>query len=167
MTEEKITVIEKPIEKKEARGFLAGMIMLIPNFLKLLGRLFRDSRVPTTEKALLVGAIIYVISPLDLIPDFIPFVGEIDDLYLVSLVLLRLMARTDDNILREHWDGRGDISSVVDKIVRAAQYILPKRVQRILLGKVEIAPQIKGGLFSSPAAPEDIEDAREKQRRRS
>lgn len=167
MTEEKITVIEKPIEKKEARGFLSGMIMLIPNFLKLLGRLFRDSRVPTTEKALLVGAIIYVISPLDLIPDFIPFVGEIDDLYLVSLVLLRLMARTDDNILREHWDGRGDISSVVDKIVRAAQYILPKRVQRILLGKVEIAPQIKGGLFSSPAAPEDIEDAREKQRRRS
>lgn len=167
MTEEKITVIEKPIEKKDARGFLSGMIMLIPNFLKLLGRLFRDSRVPTTEKALLVGAIIYVISPLDLIPDFIPFVGEIDDLYLVSLVLLRLMARTDDNILREHWDGRGDISSVVDKIVRAAQYILPKRVQRILLGKVEIAPQIKGGLFSSPAAPEDIEDAREKQRRRS
>ncbi len=171
MTEEKIMriekPIEKPIEKKTARGYLTGVIMLIPNFLKLLGRLFRDSRVPTTEKALLVGTIIYVISPIDLIPDFIPFIGEIDDLYLVSLVLLRLLARTDDNILREHWDGRGDLTTTIDKIVRASQYILPKRVQRILLGKVEIAPQIKGGLFSSPAAPENIEEAREKQRRRS
>ncbi|MEO6726472.1 MAG: YkvA family protein [Blastocatellia bacterium] len=167
MTEQKLMPIEKPIEKKQARGFLTGVIMLIPNFLKLLGRLFRDSRVPTTEKALLVGAIIYVISPIDLIPDFIPFIGEIDDLYLVSLVLLRLLARTDDNVLREHWDGRGDLISTVDKIVRAAQYILPKRVQRILLGKVVIAPQVKGGLFSSPAVPEDIEVAREKQRRRS
>lgn len=167
MTEQKLVPIEKPIEKKEARGFLTGGIMLIPNFLKLLGRLFRDSRVPMTEKALLVGTIIYIISPLDLLPDVIPFIGQVDDLYLTALVLLRLLARTDDNVLREHWDGRGDLSAIVDKVLRAAQYILPKRVQRILLGKVEIAPQIKGGLFSSPAAPEDIEAAREKQRRRS
>ena len=166
MAEQKVILVEK-VEKKEARGFLMSMIMLIPNFLKLLGRLFRDSRVSTTEKALLVGTIIYVISPLDLIPDVIPFIGEIDDLYLVSLVLLRLLARTDDDVLREHWDGRGNLVSMVDKIVRAAQYVLPKRVQRILLGRVEIAPQLKGGLLSSPAAPEDIEAAREKQARRS
>ena len=163
MTEQNVT----PIEKKQARGFLTGVVMLIPNFLKLLGRLFRDPRVPTTEKALLVGAIIYVISPLDLIPDFIPFIGEVDDLYLVALVLLRLLARTDDDVLREHWDGRGDLNTVVDKILRAAQYVLPKRVQRILLGRVEIAPQVKGGLLSSPAVPENIEAAREKQKRRS
>lgn len=163
MTEQNVT----PIETKQARGFLMSVIMLIPDFLKLLGRLFRDSRVPTTEKALLVGSIIYVISPIDLIPDFIPFIGQVDDLYLVALVLLRMLARTDDDVLRQHWDGGGDLSSIVDKIVRAAQYVLPKRVQRILLGKIEIAPQIKGGLLSSPAIVEDIEVAREKQRRRS
>jgi uncharacterized membrane protein YkvA (DUF1232 family) len=163
MTEQNVT----PTETKQAQGFLKSVIMLIPNFLKLLGRLFRDPRVPTTEKALLVGTIIYVISPIDLIPDFIPFLGEIDDLYLVALVLLRLLARTDDDVLREHWDGRGDLTTVVDKIVRAAQYVLPKRVQRILLGRVEIAPQVKGGLLSSPAVPENIEAAREKQKRRS
>ena len=167
MAKQNVTAIETKVETKQARGFLTGVIMLIPNFLKLLGRLFRDPRVPTTEKALLVGAIIYVISPIDLIPDFIPFIGEIDDLYLVALVLLRLMARTDDDVLRQHWDGRGDLASIVDKILRAAQYVLPKRVQRILLGRVEIAPQIKGGLLSSPAVPADIEAAREKQRRRS
>lgn len=156
-----------PSEPKGARGFLKSVIMLIPNFLKLLMRLLKDSRVPTAEKAMLIGAIVYVISPLDLIPDVIPFIGEVDDLYLVSLVLLRMLTRTDDDVLREHWDGRGDLASVVNKIARAAQYILPKRIQRILLGRVEIAPQVKGGLLSSPAAPEDIEAAREKQARRS
>ena len=161
MEEKNLTLVAEVQDRKQARGFLHSTIMLIPNFLKLLYRLFKDSRVPTAEKALLIGAIVYVISPLDLIPDFIPFIGEIDDLYLVALVLLRLMSRTDDDILREHWDGRGDLVSMIDKIVRAAQYVLPKRVQRILLGRVEIAPQVKGGLFSSPATPESIEAGRE------
>lgn len=164
MEEKNLTLVTEVKDRKQARGFLHGVIMLIPNFLKLLYRLFKDSRVPTAEKALLIGAIVYVISPLDLIPDFIPFIGEIDDLYLVALVLLRLMSRTDDDILREHWDGRGDLVSMIDKIVRAAQYVLPKRVQRILLGRVEIAPQVKGGLFSSPATPESIEAGRERDR---
>lgn len=168
MEENKIARIDsyKPEKRKEAKGFLMSMIMLIPNFLKLLGRLFKDSRVPMAEKAMLVGAIAYVISPLDLIPDVIPVIGQVDDLYLIALVVLRLLARTDDAVLQEHWDGRGDLVSIVNKIVRAAQYVLPKRMQRILLGRVDIAPRIKGGLMSSPAAVEDIDDARERQARR-
>src|SRR5919109_964533 len=132
-------------ERKEARGILRSALMLIPNFLKLLFRLFKDSRVPLAEKALLIGVIAYVISPLDLIPDFVPFVGQVDDLYLIALVVLRLLTRTSDDVLRAHWDGRGDLVATVDKIDRAARYILPKRIRNILLGRVEIAPQIKGG----------------------
>lgn len=166
MEENKIVRIEEYGNRKEAKGFLKSMIMLIPNFLLLLGRLFKDSRVPLAEKAMLVGAIAYVISPLDLIPDVIPVIGQVDDLYLVGLVLLRLLARTDDQVIQEHWEGRGDLASIVNKIVRAAQFVLPKRMQRILLGRVDIAPKIKGGIISSPAAVEDIDDARERQARR-
>ena len=155
-----------PENRREAKGFLRGTIMLIPNFLKLLGRLFKDSRVPMAEKAMVVGAIAYVISPQDLLPDVIPIIGQVEDLYLIGLVVLRLLARTDDAVLQEHWDGRGDLVSIVNKIVRAAQYILPKRMQRILLGRVDIAPKIKGGIISSPAAVEDLEDARERKARR-
>jgi uncharacterized membrane protein YkvA (DUF1232 family) len=144
-------------ERKEARGILRSALMLVPNFLKLLYRLFKDSRVPLAEKALLIGVIAYIVSPLDLIPDFVPFVGQVDDLYLIALVVLRLLTRTGDDVLREHWDGRGDLAATVDKIDRAARYILPKRIRHILLGRVEIAPQIKGGLLSSPSAPEEIE----------
>ena len=154
-------------ERKQARGFLRQTILLIPNFLKLLFRLFKDNRVPLTEKALLVGTIAYVVSPLGFIPDFIPFVGQVDDLYLIALIVLRMLGRTDDKVLREHWDGTGDLVSVVDKISRAAQYVLPKRVRHILLGRVEIAPQVKGGLLSSPADPEPIDRYNEKRVRRS
>lgn len=157
---------DNPESRKASRGFLRGAIMLIPNFLKLLYRLFKDSRVPMTEKALIIGTIAYVVSPIDLLPDVIPFVGQVDDLYLIGLVTLRLLSRTDDEVLREHWDGSGDLASLVNKVVRAAQYILPKRVQRILLGRAEIAPHVKGGLLSSPAAAEDIELARERKAQR-
>lgn len=144
-------------ERKQARGVLKEALMLIPNFLKLLYRLFKDSRVPLAEKALLIGTIVYIISPLDFIPDLIPFIGQVDDLYLIALVVLRLLARTSGEVLREHWDGAGDLAALVGRIERAARYILPARIQRILLGRVEIAPQVKGGLLSSPAAPDDIE----------
>lgn len=166
MEQNKIVRIDDYNNRKEAKGFLKGVIMLIPNFLKLLYRLFKDSRVPMAEKAMVVGAIAYVVSPLDLLPDVIPFIGQVDDLYLIGLVVLRLLARTDDAVIQEHWDGRGDLASLVNKIVRAAQFVLPKKMQRILLGRVDIAPKIKGGLMSSPAAVEDIDDARERQARR-
>jgi len=155
-------------ERKQARGILKEALMLIPNFLKLLYRLFTDPRVPLAEKVLLVGTIVYVVSPLDFIPDVIPFIGQVDDLYLVALVVLRLLSRTNGEILREHWDGGGDLSALVSRIERAARYVLPARIQRILLGRVEIAPQVKGGLLSSPASPtpiepvEDIETARKR-----
>jgi uncharacterized membrane protein YkvA (DUF1232 family) len=144
-------------ERKHRRGVLREALALIPNFLKLLYRLFKDSRAPLAEKALLAGTIIYVVSPLDFIPDLIPFIGQVDDLYLVALVVLRLLSRTDDKVLREHWDGGGDLAALVGRIERAARYVLPRSIRRILLGRVEIAPQFEGGLIASPSAPDDIE----------
>ena len=159
MAEQMVDRVEQ-IEKKQARGILKRGLFLIPNFVKLLARLFKDGRVPTAEKAMLIGAIIYVISPLDLLPDMIPFLGQVDDLYLIGLVMLRLLSRSPQDAIREHWDGGGDLAGIVQKIVTAAQYVLPKRVSHILLGRVEIAPKVKGGLLSSPAAPGSIEGKR-------
>src|SRR5215468_6561315 len=144
-------------ERKHERRVLRGAITLIPNFLKLLYRLFKDPRTPLAEKALLAGTIVYVISPLDFIPDLFPFIGQVDDIYLVTLVILRLLSRTNDEVLREHWDGGGDLVALVGRVEKAARYFLPRRIQQVLLGRVEIAPQVKGGLLASPAAPDDIE----------
>jgi uncharacterized membrane protein YkvA (DUF1232 family) len=95
------------------------------------------------EKALFAAAIVYVIVPLDFIPDVFPFIGQIDDLYLVALTLLRLLNRTDETVIRQHWDGGGDIVKLADSIAGIAPMLLPKRVTRVLSAKVELAPADK------------------------
>ena len=153
-------------ERKKERGILKSALLLIPDFLKLLFRLVKDGRVPAAEKAMLIGTIVYVISPLDLLPDVLPFLGQVDDLYLVALVILRLLSRTPPDVLDEHWDGRGALSSVVAGIYKAARYVLPSRVRRILLGRVEIGTQSQRALLTSPGEPESIERHRKEKLRR-
>ena len=130
----------KKKEKSELKSRLKSFLMFLPNLLVLLGRLVKDSRVPTAEKALLLGAVIYVISPLDLIPDVFPFIGQVDDLYVVALVVLRLINRTDESVVRQHWPGGGDIVSLANSIAGVAPKFLPKRISRVITSRVELAP---------------------------
>jgi uncharacterized membrane protein YkvA (DUF1232 family) len=127
-------------EKSQIKSRMNNFLMFLPNMFTLLGRLLKDSRVPLTEKALFAGAIVYVIMPLDFIPDIFPFIGQVDDIYLVALTLLRLLNRTDEGIVREHWSGGGDIVSLTNSIAGLAPMLLPKRVTRVLSSKVEMAP---------------------------
>lgn len=135
-TDEAVKITRK--QKKKLRGRMGGFLMFLPNMVLLLGRLLKDPRVATAEKALFVAAIVYVISPLDFIPDFFPFIGQVDDIYMVALTLLRLINRTDLDVVREHWDGGGDIAALADSIASIAPKFLPKRVSRVLSSKVEM-----------------------------
>lgn len=114
--------------------------MFLPNLFTLLLRLLKDSRVPNPEKALFAAAVVYVISPLDFIPDVFPFIGQVDDLYVVALVLLRLINRTDDRVVRQLWPGRGDIVALADSIANIAPKFLPRRISRVITSRVELAP---------------------------
>jgi len=124
-----------------ARRRLKNLLMFIPNMLLLCARLLTDSRVPTAERALVAGAIVYAIVPFDLIPDMIPFVGQIDDAYLIALSLLRLMERTDPKVVREHWSGGGDVIELVGAAAMLAAKFLPKQIRRVLTSRVELAPE--------------------------
>ena len=118
---------------------MSNFLLFLPNMFKMLGKLLADARVPLAEKALFAAAVIYVIVPLDFIPDVFPFIGQVDDLYLVALTLLRLLNKTDADVLRQNWDGGGDIVKLADSIASLAPAILPKRVTKILTSKVELA----------------------------
>ena len=126
-------------EKLQLKSRMKNLLMFLPNLATLCFQLLKDGRVPLAEKALFVAAIIYFISPLDFIPDVLPFIGQIDDLYLIALTLVRLVSRTDERILREHWTGGGDIIQLVDAVIALAPRFLPKRVNRVLTAKVEMA----------------------------
>jgi uncharacterized membrane protein YkvA (DUF1232 family) len=127
-------------EQSEMRGRLGSFLMFLPNLVLLLGRLLRDAAVPAAEKALFAAAVIYVISPLDFIPDVFPFIGQVDDLYVVALVLLRLVNRTDESVVRRHWSGGGDIVALAESIANIAPKFLPRRVARVITSRVELAP---------------------------
>jgi uncharacterized membrane protein YkvA (DUF1232 family) len=75
----------------------------LPKLIRLVGRLFRDSRVPIFGKIVVIMSIVYLLSPLDLIPDFlIPIVGEIDDIAIILAGLRFLLRQTPPNVLEEH-----------------------------------------------------------------
>lgn len=118
---------------------MKNLLLFLPNMVALCFRLAADARVPVAEKALFAAAIVYAIVPFDFLPDMLPFIGQIDDIYLIALVLLRLVSRTDAQVVREHWRGGGDIIQLADSIASIAPVLLPKRVNRFLTARVDMA----------------------------
>ena len=130
-------------ERVEGRGRMRNFLLFLPNLVSLIGRLIKDGRVPSAEKALFGAALVYFFVPIDLIPDFFPFIGQVDDIYLIALTLMRLLNNTDAEIVRQHWKGGGDIVALIQLIVGFAPKFLPKRIAKILLTKVDYNPAMK------------------------
>jgi uncharacterized membrane protein YkvA (DUF1232 family) len=131
---------------------MTNLLLVIPNLLLLSARLMVDPRVPAKERLLVAGAIVYAFVPLDLIPDMLPFVGQVDDAYLIALSLLRLMTVTEPRVVREHWRGGGDVVELVGATAMLAGRLLPRRIRRVLTSQVE-APQPTPGKKDTIAKP--------------
>jgi len=139
----------KRTEKTKLTSRMKNLLMFLPNMVVLSAKLMVDSRVPRTERALFAAAVIYAIIPFDFIPDMIPFIGQVDDLFLVALTLLRLIDRTDDMVVREHWRGGGDIVQLAESAATIAPLLMPKRVARVLLSKVKPTKEGSGLIASA------------------
>jgi uncharacterized membrane protein YkvA (DUF1232 family) len=87
--------------REDARA-LAGFI---PDCVVLFSRLMADNRVPRRRKLLLAALVGYLALPFDLVPDFIPIAGQLDDVLIVALVLRRFLRGGGDDLVREHWPG--------------------------------------------------------------
>jgi uncharacterized membrane protein YkvA (DUF1232 family) len=81
------------------------LVALVPNLVVLFRGLIRDPRVPRSSRLWLWFAVAWLISPIDLIPEFVPVAGPLDDAIVASLVLRHVLRRTDRNVLSEHWRG--------------------------------------------------------------
>ncbi len=117
-----------------AKRAVMHAIRLIPSYVKLLFGLMTDSRVSRMDKLFVVGAAAYIISPIDFIPDFIPFLGEVDDIFLLMLALRRLVDNTGWRVLKDHWQGDPhDLSDInFSAIISAAGFFLPRSIKRKL-----------------------------------
>ena len=86
--------------REDARAF-GGFV---PDCVVLFARLLRDERLPRRHKVIVGALIPYLAMPFDLVPDFIPVAGQLDDAVIVAFVL-RLVARKSPQLIREHWPG--------------------------------------------------------------
>jgi uncharacterized membrane protein YkvA (DUF1232 family) len=77
----------------------------IPDSMILVRRLIADQRVPRSRKALLAVLIAYLALPIDLVPDFIPIAGQLDDVIVLALVLGAILRAGGEQLLDEHWPG--------------------------------------------------------------
>jgi len=87
--------------REDARAFAT----LIPDCIVLVSRLIREPRVPRRGKLLLILLVGYLALPFDLVPDFIPVAGQLDDAIVVALVLRVLLRSSGPALVREHWPG--------------------------------------------------------------
>jgi uncharacterized membrane protein YkvA (DUF1232 family) len=82
-----------------------ALATFIPDCIVLVTRLARDPRVPRRRKFLLLGLAGYLAVPFDLVPDFIPVAGQLDDAIIVALALRHFVRAGGEPLIREHWPG--------------------------------------------------------------
>jgi uncharacterized membrane protein YkvA (DUF1232 family) len=87
------------------RSQARALVTLIPNLILLFRGLLADPRVPRRSKGWIWFALVWFISPIDLIPEFIPVAGPLDDAIVAALVLRHVLRRTDPAVLADHWRG--------------------------------------------------------------
>ena len=102
--------------RSDARA-LAGFI---PDGLVLLRRLLADPRVPRRRKVVLGVLVGYLLMPIDLVPDFIPVAGQLDDVIVAALALRYVMRGGGEPLLREHWPGPPQSLELVVRVAYGA-----------------------------------------------
>jgi len=112
-------------ERPTAQTQLKEYLLIAPRLVKLLWRLSRDPRVPARSKATLVILGAYIASPIDVIPDFLPGIGQLDDLVIVAFALDQMLNRVPEEVVRSHWEGDDDILQIVREILDISTAFVP------------------------------------------
>ena len=95
------------------RGDARAFATFIPDCIVLVSRLARDPRVPRRRKLLLLALVGYLALPFDLVPDFIPVAGQLDDAIILALVLRSFIRSSGAEVIRELWPGPQDSLALV------------------------------------------------------
>jgi len=100
------------------RTIARELVSFLPNVIRLFRGLLGDERVPRSSKVLLLLGAFWLASPIDLIPEFLPGVGALDDAVVAGLVLRHVVKRAGPDVVKDHW--RGD-PKTIGVLLRAAR----------------------------------------------
>jgi uncharacterized membrane protein YkvA (DUF1232 family) len=105
------------------------LLRALPDLGRMLVRLVADPVLPRAAKVALAAAVVYLASPLDLIPDFVPLLGYLDDVLVAALVVDGVVNWVDRGLLLKYWPGTPDS---LERIARAARLLaawVPRRLK--------------------------------------
>jgi uncharacterized membrane protein YkvA (DUF1232 family) len=102
------------------QGDVRMIARVVPHCAVLFKRLLADRRVPSRWKLASGFALVYLAVPFDLVPDFIPVAGQLDDAIVVALVLRGLLRSAGPRLLREHWPGPAALLAPLERFAGAA-----------------------------------------------
>lgn len=108
-----IVVVGREHRRHPERQSLGELLRLIPDVLRLLKRLVGDRTVPWGVRVWLVVLIAYLVSPIDLIPDFIPVLGYADDALIVAIAMRFALRHAGSAAIERHWPGSPEGLSAV------------------------------------------------------
>jgi uncharacterized membrane protein YkvA (DUF1232 family) len=106
-----------------------GLLRALPDVVRLVTRLATDPVLPRAAKIALAAAAVYLMSPIDLIPDFVPLVGYIDDALIAAVVLDGVLNFVDRAVVLRYWPGS---PQSLDRLARAAKLLaiwVPRRLK--------------------------------------
>jgi uncharacterized membrane protein YkvA (DUF1232 family) len=101
------------------RALARELAALVPNLTRLFAALVRDPRVPLRAKIVLGVTALYLASPIDLIPDFIPIAGSLDDAIVAGFALRFVVRASSPEIVAEHWPGDPETLRRILRLARA------------------------------------------------
>ena len=131
-SEDEVEVPERP--RTGAKRTVMDTIRQLPDYVRLLFGLLSDRRVSALDKVLVGAAVAYILAPVDFIPDFIPFLGEVDDVFLLVTALQRLITNAGRTVVMQYWVGNpADLKAMnLRQVLTAAAFFLPRRMRRRL-----------------------------------
>jgi uncharacterized membrane protein YkvA (DUF1232 family) len=97
---------------------LGDAVRVVPDLLRLVRDLLADGTTPTAVRLALVGLLAWLMSPIDLIPEFIPILGPLDDVIVAVLVLRFAQRRIGSDQLRRRWRGSDDGWTLLQAVLR-------------------------------------------------
>jgi uncharacterized membrane protein YkvA (DUF1232 family) len=100
------------VTRQDARALARS----VPEVLVLLGRLIRDERVSVRGKLLLVALAGYLALPVDLIPDFLPGIGHVDDVLVLAFALRAILRAAGSTVIEDNWPGSAESLAVVMRV---------------------------------------------------
>jgi uncharacterized membrane protein YkvA (DUF1232 family) len=132
-------------------GWIKETLLAVPRIVLLIPKLMKDRRVPLRTKLALAGLGIYLASPWDIIPDFIPGLGQLDDIVILLLFIDGVLNQVEDAVLLEHWRGRVETLRRLQDLSRLVSAWTPEKLKTFLFGQAVSA----GERFIRTASTED------------